>query len=94
MFDSDIVDDMSDRWDAETYEKVSGVQLTGGQKVIRRRKWNGNEIVMDAGAGSGALAKILSSILPDGRVYAVDNDPNMISKARLNPARHKNIDVI
>lgn len=90
----DIVDDMSDRWDAETYEKVSGVQLTWGQKVIRRRKWNGNEIVMDAGAGSGALAQILSSILPDGRVYAVDNDPNMISRARLNLARHKNIDVI
>ena len=84
---------MSDHWDAETYEKVSVVQLTWGQRVIRRRKWRGNEIVMDAGAGSGALARIFSSILPYGSVYAPDNDPN-ISRARLYFARHKNVEVI
>ena len=84
---------MSDHWDAETYEKVSVVQLTWGQRVIRRRKWSGNEIVMDAGAGSGALARILSSILPDGRAYAEDNDPKMISRARPYLARHKNVEI-
>jgi ubiquinone/menaquinone biosynthesis C-methylase UbiE len=41
-------------WDAYTYDQVSRqVQYKWGQQLINCRKWRGNEIVMDAGCGSG-----------------------------------------
>lgn len=69
-------------WDALTYDKVSSnVQLAWGLKLLdKKRTWVGDEIVMDAGAGSGNLAKIIADKVPRGKVYAVDTDPNMISK--------------
>jgi hypothetical protein len=48
-------------WDARTYDKVSSnVQLGWGRKLLEKRRWIGNETVMDAGAGSGNLTKILA----------------------------------
>lgn len=72
-------------WDAKTYDKVSSnVQLEWGRKLIEKRKWIGNEIVMDAGAGSGNLTKILADKVPQGLIYAVDDDPNMVEQAMSN----------
>jgi trans-aconitate 2-methyltransferase len=54
-------------WDAQTYDKVSSnVQLEWGRKLLEKRTWIGNEIVMDAGAGSGNLTKILADKVPQG----------------------------
>ena len=48
-------------WDARTYDQVSYlVQYRWGQQVLEWRKWRGNEIVMDAGCGSGLLTKQLA----------------------------------
>ncbi len=70
-------------WDAATYDKVShNVQAEWGRKLIEKRKWIGNEIVMDAGAGSGNLTKILANKVPHGQIYAVDDDPNMVEQAK------------
>ena len=47
-------------WDAQAYDKVSSnVQLEWGRKLLEKRKWIGNEIVMDAGSGSGNLTKMI-----------------------------------
>jgi trans-aconitate 2-methyltransferase len=82
-------------WDARTYDKVSSnVQLQWGLKLLGRRTWIGNEIVMDAGAGSGNLTKILADKLPNGKVYAVDADSNMIQRAKSNLSGYKNVQVI
>lgn len=84
-------------WDARTYDKVSSnVQLEWGQKLLekKRRRWIGNEIVMDAGAGSGNLTKILADKVPQGQVYAVDNDPNMVQQAKSNLSAYRNVQVI
>jgi trans-aconitate 2-methyltransferase len=82
-------------WDARAYDKVSSnMQLERGQKLLEKRTWNGNEIVMDAGAGSGNLTKILADKVPNGKVYAVDADPNMIQQAKSNLLGHKNVQVI
>jgi trans-aconitate methyltransferase len=68
-------------WDAQTYDKVSSnVQLQWGLKLLDKRTWIGNEIVMDAGAGSGNLTKILADKVPQGQIYAVDADPNMVQQ--------------
>jgi trans-aconitate 2-methyltransferase len=82
-------------WDARTYNKVSStVQLEWGRKLLEKRNWNGNEIVMDAGAGSGNLTKILASKVPNGQIYAVDVDPIMIQHAKINLADCNNVHVI
>lgn len=83
-------------WDARTYDRVSSnVQLKWGLKLLeKKRRWTGNEIVMDAGAGSGNLTKILADKVPNGRVYAVDADSNMVQQAKRNLSTHTNVQVI
>jgi trans-aconitate 2-methyltransferase len=82
-------------WDARTYDKVSSnVQLEWGRKLLDKRRWIGNEIVMDAGAGSGNLTKILADKVPRGHVYAVDADSNMVQQAKSNLSSCRNVEVI
>ena len=87
MNNSNNYNNNNNSWDARTYDKVSSnVQLEWGQKLLekKRRRWTGNEIVMDAGSGSGNLTKILADKVPNGKVYAVDADPNMVEQAKSN----------
>jgi trans-aconitate 2-methyltransferase len=82
-------------WDARTYDKVSSnVQLEWGRKLLEKRRWVGNEIVMDAGAGSGNLTKILADKVPQGYVYAVDADSNMVQEAKSNLSGCRNVQVM
>jgi trans-aconitate 2-methyltransferase len=82
-------------WDALTYDQVSRlVQYKWGQQVIKWRKWLGNEIVMDAGCGSGFLTKQLAKQVPRGKIYAVDTDSNMIKQARNNLKSFDNVEII
>jgi trans-aconitate 2-methyltransferase len=82
-------------WDASTYQQVSYlVQYKWGQQVLEWRKWHGNEIVMDAGCGSGLLTKQLAKKVPSGKVYAVDIDSNMINQARNNLQSYHNVEII
>jgi hypothetical protein len=49
--------------DARTYNQVSYiVQYEWGQQVLDWRKWHGDEIVIDAGCGSGLLTKKMFQI--------------------------------
>jgi trans-aconitate 2-methyltransferase len=82
-------------WDARTYDQVSYlVQYRWGQQVLEWRKWLGNEIVMDAGCGSGLLTKQLAKKVPRGKVYAVDIDSNMIKQARKNLQLFDNVEIM
>jgi trans-aconitate 2-methyltransferase len=82
-------------WDARTYDQVSRlVQYRWGQRVIKWRKWRGDEIVMDAGCGSGLLTKQLAIQVPRGKVYAVDIDSNMIKQAKNNLESFDNVEII
>ena len=87
--------DKSQEWDSEIYYEVSTVQEKWGQDVIRREKWIGNEVVMDAGCGTVRVTRILAQkIREEGMVYAVDIDSNMVSHARKNLKDFKNVMVI
>jgi trans-aconitate 2-methyltransferase len=82
-------------WDALTYDQVSRlVQYKWGQQVIKWRKWLGNEVVMDAGCGSGLLTKQLAKQVPRGKIYAVDTDSNMIKQAKNNLKSFDNVEII
>jgi len=88
-------DNNNHSWDAQTYDKVSSnVQLGWGRKLLEKRRWIGNEIVMDAGAGSGNLTKVLADEVPQGHVYAVDADANMVQQAKSNLASCRNAQVV
>src|SRR5690242_3562875 len=81
-------------WDACTYDQVSRlVQYKWGKQVLGLRKWRGDEIVMDAGCGSGLLTKQLAKKVPRGKVYAVDIDSNMIKQAKNNLQFFNNVEI-
>ena len=63
--------------------------------ILRREKWIGNEIVMDAGCGTGRVTRILAQkVRAEGMVYAVDIDSNMVCHARKNLKDLENVIII
>lgn len=60
-------------WDTTAYDHISDTQESWGHDIIKYRKWKGNEIVLDAGCGSGRLTKIISTKIPKGKVFAVES---------------------
>jgi trans-aconitate 2-methyltransferase len=69
-------------WDAETYTRVGTGIMALGHEVLERTALRGDEVVLDAGCGSGELTAELAARVPDGRVYAVDGSPRMVALAR------------
>jgi trans-aconitate 2-methyltransferase len=69
-------------WDAETYDAVSDPQLEWGIEVLERLELRGDEVVVDAGCGSGRVTAELAERLPNGRVIAVDGSEAMVEKAK------------
>lgn len=73
----------SDRdWDAATYDRVSDVQLAWAREQLGRLRLVGDELVLDAGCGSGRVTALLADRIPRGRLYAVDVAPSMVAHAR------------
>ena len=79
------------KWDAENYHRVSSIQETWAIELLSKRKWKGNEVLVDAGCGSGRVTKIISNILKEGKIYAIDLDQNMIENAKLNLKDQENV---
>ena len=69
-------------WDAEVYHRVAESQYRWGLEVLERLPLAGDELVLDAGCGSGRVTKALAERLPEGRVIAVDGSEDMARKAR------------
>jgi trans-aconitate 2-methyltransferase len=68
-------------WDAATYDRVSDIQLTWALEQLERLTLEGDEVVVDAGCGSGRVTALLADRLPRGRVYGVDVAPSMTAHA-------------
>jgi trans-aconitate 2-methyltransferase len=69
-------------WDATTYDRVSGPQQRWAAEQLERLALRGDEVVLDAGCGSGKVTLVLAARVPNGRVYAVDAAPSMVEHAR------------
>jgi trans-aconitate 2-methyltransferase len=69
-------------WDAATYDRVADPMARWGASVVDRLPLEGDEIVVDAGCGSGRVTQLLAERLPNGRVIALDGSPAMIDAAR------------
>lgn len=72
---------MSD-WDATTYDRVSDPQFAWALEQLERLPLDGDEVVLDAGCGSGRVTGELVRRVPRGRVYGVDASPSMVEHAR------------
>ncbi len=70
-------------WDAASYDRVSDIQLNWALEQLERLPLKGDEVVLDAGCGSGRVTALLADRVPSGRVYAVDVAPSMAEHARL-----------
>jgi trans-aconitate 2-methyltransferase len=69
-------------WDAATYDKVSEPQLAWAREQLQRLDLAGDEVVLDAGCGSGRVTALIADLVPQGRVYGVDVAPSMVEHAR------------
>jgi trans-aconitate 2-methyltransferase len=69
-------------WDASTYDRISDPQFGWAQEQLARLKLREDDVVLDAGCGSGRVTAVLADLVPRGRVYAVDVAPSMAEHAR------------
>lgn len=69
-------------WDAATYDRVSDAQFGWALEQLERLPLRGDEVVLDAGCGSGRVTAELAQRVPRGRVYGVDGAPSMVEHAR------------
>jgi trans-aconitate 2-methyltransferase len=69
-------------WDAKTYDRVSDIQYTWALEQLERLELRGDEVVLDAGCGSGRVTALLADRVPRGRVYGVDVAPSMAEHAQ------------
>jgi trans-aconitate 2-methyltransferase len=69
-------------WDAASYDRVSDPQVAWARDQLERLALRGDEVLLDAGCGSGRVTAELAALVPRGRVYAVDVAPSMVAHAR------------
>jgi trans-aconitate 2-methyltransferase len=69
-------------WDATTYDRISAPQQAWAREQLERLHLHGDEVVLDAGCGSGKVTALLVAMVPRGRVYAVDVAPSMVEHTR------------
>ncbi|HZC22615.1 MAG TPA: class I SAM-dependent methyltransferase, partial [Candidatus Binatia bacterium] len=69
-------------WNSDAYHRLSAPQVSWGKKVLSRLRLEGDEVVLDAGCGTGRLTADLLEALPEGRVVGIDASQNMLHSAR------------
>jgi trans-aconitate 2-methyltransferase len=78
---SDRTNPISREWNSSAYHRLSGPQVGWGKKVLSRLQLRGDEVVLDAGCGTGRLTADLLEALPQGRVVGIDLSENMLRSA-------------
>jgi trans-aconitate 2-methyltransferase len=68
-------------WDAVSYERISEPQLAWAREQLSELELRGDEVVLDAGCGSGRVTSLLAELVPRGRLYGVDAAPSMAAHA-------------
>ena len=69
-------------WDAATYDRISDIQLRWALEQLDRLELSDDDVVLDAGCGSGRVTALLADRVPNGRVYGVDVAPSMATHAQ------------
>ena len=69
-------------WNADVYHRVSFPRYEWATEVLKRVELRGDEVVLDAGCGSGRVTALLAERVPRGGVIGVDASESMVAKAR------------
>ena len=77
---------MVHRWDAAKYDTLNLPHLRWGDEVIAALSLKGDETVLDAGAGTGRDTMKLVSLIPRGRIIAIDASREMLVELRRKTA--------
>jgi trans-aconitate 2-methyltransferase len=74
-------------WDGSSYDRISHTMEALGLEVLERLELAGDEVVIDAGCGSGRITEALRKRLPRGHAIALDESASMVDAAmrRLGP---------
>lgn len=86
---TDSLSSSSREWNSSVYHRLSGPQVSWGKKVLARLDLRGNELVLDAGCGSGRLTAELLEALPHGRVVGIDLSQNMLGQAQQHLSEYR-----
>lgn len=68
-------------WDAAGYDRHATPMTTRGVELLDRLELRGDEVVLDAGCGTGQVTEALLERLPRGRVIALDGSEKMLWRA-------------
>lgn len=77
-----MTDNEHREWDADAYETLNAPMMLRGNDAVARLALRGDETVLDAGCGTGAVTATLLERLPRGRVIALDGSQQMLDGAR------------
>jgi len=77
-----LIPSQAREWNATDYHRISTPQVSWGRKVLARVHLRGDEVLLDAGCGTGRLTAELLKNLPRGWVVGVDLSQNMLTGAR------------
>jgi trans-aconitate 2-methyltransferase len=69
-------------WDGASYDRISGTMEALGLEVLARLELEGDEVVLDAGCGSGRITQALIEQLPRGHAIAIDQSASMVDAAK------------
>jgi trans-aconitate 2-methyltransferase len=81
-------------WDGAIYDRISGTMEALGRDVLERLELAGDELVLDAGCGSGRITEALVERLPQGRAIAVDQSASMVDAARERLGQRADVRVV
>ena len=70
-------------WDGDSYDRISATMEALGRDVLARVELHGDELVLDAGCGSGRITELLIERVPRGHVIAIDASASMVAAARV-----------
>lgn len=62
--------------------------------LIQMAKLNGSESIIDIGAGSGEISKLILDSIPNGDLTLLDSSPKMIEKAQILLKNYSNVQYI
>jgi trans-aconitate 2-methyltransferase len=68
-------------WDATAYDRLAAPMTTRGVELLDRLDLRGDEVVLDAGCGTGQVTAALLERLPFGRVIGLDASEGMLCRA-------------
>lgn len=79
-------DEARSSWDAAAYHHLDTPMARWAEVLLDELRLSGDEVVLDAGCGSGIVTESLARRLPRGRVHALDASVEMLTQLREHAA--------